>query len=108
MTDMSHSIDPQLKPLFEPFQLGDLALPHRIVMAPLTRSRAAQPGNNPSDLNATYYAQRASAALIVSEATQISPEGQGYAWTPGIHSREQVAGWRRITSRVHEKGGRML
>jgi N-ethylmaleimide reductase len=74
-------------------------------MAPLTRSRARQPGNVPSSLAACYYAQRASAALIVSEATQVSMQGQGYAWTPGIHSREQVEAWRRVTNAVHEAGG---
>jgi N-ethylmaleimide reductase len=75
------------------------------VMAPLTRSRARQPGNVPSALNACYYAQRASAALIVTEATQVSQQGQGYAWTPGIHSREQVEGWRLVTDAVHKAGG---
>lgn len=74
-------------------------------MAPLTRSRARQPGNVPGALNACYYAQRASAALIVSEATQVSLQGQGYAWTPGIHSREQVEGWRLVTDAVHKAGG---
>jgi N-ethylmaleimide reductase len=74
--------------LFHPVELGRYDLPHRMVMAPLTRSRARQPGNVPSPLNACYYAQRASAALIVSEATQVSQQGQGYAWTPGIHSSE--------------------
>lgn len=78
--------------LFQPCKLGPYQLPHRIVMAPLTRSRARQPGNVPTSLNACYYAQRASAALIISEATQVSMQGQGYAWTPGIHSREQVEG----------------
>src|SRR5258708_32460809 len=82
--------------LFQPYRLGPFNLPHRIVMAPLTRWRARQPGNVPSSLAACYYAQRASAALIVSEATQDSMEGQGYAWTPGIHSREQVEAWRRV------------
>lgn len=91
--------------LFQPVRLGRYNLPHRIVMAPLTRSRARQPGNVPTPLNACYYAQRASAALIISEATQVSMQGQGYAWTPGIHSREQVEGWRRVTSAVHEAGG---
>ena len=76
-----------------------------MVMAPLTRSRARQPGNVPSPLNACYYAQRASAALIVSEATQVSQQGQGYAWTPGIHSPEQVEGWRGVTEAVHQAGG---
>lgn len=94
--------------LFEPIQLGRFHLPHRIVMAPLTRSRARQPGNVPGPLNACYYAQRASAALIISEATQISLQGQGYAWTPGIHSREQVEGWRLVTEAVHAAGGRIF
>jgi N-ethylmaleimide reductase len=91
--------------LFQPYRLGPFNLPHRIVMAPLTRSRARQPGNVPSSLAACYYAQRASAALIVSEATQISMQGQGYAWTPGIHSREQVEAWHRVTKAVHEADG---
>jgi N-ethylmaleimide reductase len=77
-------------------------------MAPLTRSRAGQPGNVPTPLMACYYAQRASAALIISEATQVSMQGQGYAWTPGIHSREQIEGWRLVTDAVHEAGGRMF
>jgi N-ethylmaleimide reductase len=91
--------------LFKPVRLGRYELPHRIAMAPLTRSRARQPGNVPGPLNACYYAQRASAALIVSEATQVSMQGQGYAWTPGIHSREQVEGWRLVTEAVHRAGG---
>jgi N-ethylmaleimide reductase len=91
--------------LFEPVRLGRYDLPHRMVMAPLTRSRARQPGNVPSALNACNYAQRASAALIVTEATQVSQQGQGYAWTPGIHSREQVEGWRLVTDAVHKAGG---
>jgi N-ethylmaleimide reductase len=94
--------------LFTPFKVGRFVLPHRIVMAPLTRSRARQPGNVPNMLSACYYAQRASAALIISEATQISMQGQGYAWTPGIHSREQVEGWRLVTDAVHEAGGRIF
>ena len=91
--------------LFQPVRVGPFTLPHRIVMAPLTRSCARQPGNVPTPLNACYYAQRASAALIISEATQVSLQGQGYAWTPGIHSREQVEGWRQVTAAVHEAGG---
>jgi N-ethylmaleimide reductase len=94
--------------LFQPIKVGRLTLPHRIVMAPLTRSRARQPGNVPGPLNACYYAQRASAALIISEATQVSMQGQGYAWTPGIHSREQVQGWQLVSDAVHEAGGRMF
>ncbi len=91
--------------LFQPVKLGPYTLPHRVVMAPLTRSRAHQPGNVPSALNACYYAQRASAALLISEATQVSMQGQGYAWTPGIHSREQIEGWRVVAEGVHEAGG---
>ena len=77
-------------------------------MAPLTRSRARQPGNVPSPLNASYYVQRASAALIVTEATQVSQQGQGYAWTPGIHSPEQVEGWRLVADAVHSARGRLF
>lgn len=94
--------------LFSPIEVAGLKLPHRIVMAPLTRSRAAQPGNIPSEMNVEYYTQRASAALIITEATQISQQGQGYAWTPGIHSQEQIAGWRKVAERVHESGGRIF
>ena len=90
--------------LFEPIRLGHMALPHRIAMAPLTRSRARQPGNVPTPLNVSYYVQRSSAALIISEATQVSMQGQGYAWTPGIHSREQVEGWRLVTDAVRGRG----
>ncbi|MGB7915094.1 MAG: alkene reductase [Rhodomicrobium sp.] len=93
--------------LFEPFQVGPLTLPNRIVMAPLTRSRAAA-GNVPAQLHALYYAQRASAGLIISEATQIAPEGQGYISTPGIHSKEQVENWRCVTKAVHIAGGRIV
>ncbi|MEA2936134.1 MAG: N-ethylmaleimide reductase [Variibacter sp.] len=99
---------PDTESLFQPYRLGPFTLPHRIVMAPLTRSRARQPGNIPDALAACYYAQRASAALIVSEATQVSMQGQGYAWTPGIHSREQVAAWRRVTAAVHQERGLMF
>src|SRR5262249_9799782 len=86
--------------LYQPDQLGRSHRRPRIVMAPLTPSRSRQPGNVPTALNACYYAQRASAALIISEATQVSMQGQGYAWTPGIHSREQVEGWRLVTEAV--------
>lgn len=91
--------------LFQPIQLGSLTLKNRIVMPPMTRSRASQPGNVANDMMATYYAQRAEAGLIVAEGTQISPMGQGYAWTPGIYSAEQIAGWKKVTDAVHEKGG---
>ncbi len=93
--------------LFSPARLGSVALRNRIVMAPLTRSRAAA-GNVPHALNARYYGQRASAGLIISEATQISALGQGYPKTPGIHSDEQIAGWRLVTSGVHTRGGKIF
>src|ERR1700716_2379332 len=96
---------PGTDPLFQSYRLCPFNLRHRIVMAPLTRSRARPPGNVPSSLATCYYAQRASAALIVSEATQVSQQGQGYAWTPSIHSREQVEGWRLVTDAVHKVGG---
>src|ERR1700731_736504 len=99
---------PKTDVLFVPYRLGPINLPHRIVLAPLTRSPAPPPGNVPSSLAACYYAQRASAALIVSEATQVSMQGQGYAWTPGIHSREQMEAWHRITKAGHEAGGRIF
>jgi N-ethylmaleimide reductase len=93
--------------LFQPFRLGGLELPNRIVMAPLTRNRAGA-GNVPGPLAATYYRQRAGAGLLITEASQISPQGQGYQDTPGIHSPEQVAGWRKVTDAVHEAGGRIV
>ena len=93
--------------LFTPHTLGPLTLPNRLVMPPLTRSRAAA-GNVPTALMAQYYAQRASAGLVISEGTQISPQGQGYAWTPGIHSPEQIAGWKQVTDAVHAAGGRIF
>ncbi|MGN8275907.1 alkene reductase [Pseudomonas sp. SMN5] len=91
--------------LFQPIALGPYTLPHRVAMAPLTRSRAGQPGDIPTRMNAEYYHQRASAALIITEATQISRQGQGYAWTPGIYNDEQVQAWRQISDRVHGAGG---
>ncbi|MFM7533777.1 MAG: alkene reductase [Rubrivivax sp.] len=96
--------------LFDPLRMGDIDLASRIVMAPLTRNRA--PGSVPTPLMATYYAQRADpatgAGLIVSEATQVCPEGQGYGDTPGIHSAEQVAAWKPVTAAVHARGGRIV
>ncbi len=94
--------------LFSPIGLGNLTLPNRMVMAPLTRNRAAMPGNVPQAMNVSYYAQRASAGLIISEAAQVSPEGVGYPGTPGIHSQEQVQGWRAVNDTLHAKGGRMF
>lgn len=94
--------------LFSPARLGDMTLPNRFVMAPMTRSRASQPGDVPSALNARYYAQRAAAGLIVTEATQISREGQGYSFTPGIYTDAQRDGWRLVTDAVHAAGGRIF
>jgi N-ethylmaleimide reductase len=93
--------------LFTPLKLGAIELPNRIVMAPLTRNRAGA-GNVPQALNAIYYAQRATAGLIISEASQISPIGQGYPGTPGMHSADQVAGWKLVTDAVHAAGGRIF
>ncbi len=93
--------------LQSPVTVGALSLPNRVWMAPLTRMRATPPGDVPNDLMRDYYVQRAGAGMIVSEGTQISPEGKGYMDTPGIYSAEQVAGWRRITDAVHEAGGTM-
>jgi N-ethylmaleimide reductase len=94
--------------LFEPYKLGPITLPNRLVMAPLTRNRAVPPGMVPSPLATEYYGQRATAGLLVTEATQVSQQGQGYQDTPGIYSKEQVAGWRKVTDRVHERGGRIF
>jgi N-ethylmaleimide reductase len=93
--------------LFDPLHVKSWELPHRVVMAPLTRNRAGA-GMVPGDLAVEYYAQRASAALIVTEGTQPSAVGQGYLDTPGIHTPEQVAGWRRVADAVHAKGGRIV
>ena len=89
------------------YALGDLELPNRLVLAPMTRSRAVA-GEVPSPLAVTYYRQRASAGLLVTEGTQISPQGVGYIRTPGIHSEAQVAGWAAITRAVHDAGGRIF
>lgn len=91
--------------LFQSIKLDQLTLKNRIVMPPMTRSRASQPGNLANQMMATYYAQRASAGLIVAEGTQISPMAQGYAWTPGIYTAQQIAGWKTVTQAVHQQGG---
>lgn len=96
------------KILFSPLYLGQQKLPNRIVMAPMTRSRTTQPGDMPNAMMAEYYAQRASAGLIISEATQISQQGKGYSYTPGIHTAEHIAGWKRVTEAVHQAGGRIF
>lgn len=92
--------------LFEPLTVGDLRLPNRIVLAPLTRNRA--PNAIPTDLAVTYYTQRASAGLLITEATAISHQGQGYADVPGLYAPEQLVGWRRVTDSVHAAGGRIF
>ncbi|RFP77224.1 alkene reductase [Hydrogenophaga borbori] len=92
--------------LFEPTRAGDIALKNRIVMAPLTRNRA--PGAVPTPLMATYYRQRASAGLLITEATAISHQGQGYADVPGLYAPEQIAGWKRVTEAVHQAGGKIV
>ncbi|RWR09364.1 alkene reductase [Paenirhodobacter populi] len=91
--------------LFTPGRLGRIEIANRILMAPLTRNRAFD--LIPNDLMVEYYRQRATAGLIVSEGTQISPTGQGYAWTPGIYSPEQVTGWKKVTAAVHDAGGKI-
>lgn len=93
--------------LFQPYQLGSLTLSNRIVMAPLTRNRA-EAGFVPSQFAATYYGQRASAGLLIAEATQISRQGQGYQDTPGIYTPAQIEGWRQVTQAVHAKGGKIF
>ena len=93
--------------LFQPYRLGDFELRNRLVMSPMTRSRALE-GNVPNPLPATYYAQRASAGLIITEASQVSPQGVGYIRTPGIHSDAQAAGWRSVTDAVHRAGGKIF
>lgn len=94
--------------LFDPITVGNLVLPNRIFMAPLTRCRADNPGRVPIPLMAEYYAQRASAGLILTEATSVDPMGVGYPRTPGIWSKEQVEGWRLVTEAVHARGGRIF
>ncbi|WP_444934157.1 alkene reductase [Microbulbifer sp. JTAC008] len=91
--------------LFSEINLGPYTLKNRIVLPPLTRSRSSQPGNIANDLMANYYSQRAGAGFMVTEGTQIEPRGQGYAWTPGIYSKEQIEGWKKVTKAVHDQGG---
>jgi len=96
-----------MNPLFTPFTIGDLELPNRLIMAPLTRGRADD-GSIPNEMMAEYYRQRASAGLIITEATHISPQGRGWVGAPGIHNAEQVRGWQRVTDAVHAEGGRIF
>lgn len=94
--------------LLQPITIGDLSLPNRMIMAPLTRCRANEVGRIPNHLMAEYYAQRSTAGLIISEATSVSPMGVGYPNTPGIWSSDQVEGWKTVTEAVHQKGGRIF
>jgi N-ethylmaleimide reductase len=94
--------------LLETYKLGPITLANRLVMAPLTRNRAVPGTFVPGALAADYYAQRASAGLLITEASQVSQQGQGYQDTPGIYSKEQVAGWRKVTDQVHERGGKIF
>ncbi|PHM74221.1 alkene reductase [Xenorhabdus kozodoii] len=102
MTDNSLRTD-----LFSPTKLGEIELSNRITMAPLTRSRTGEEGI-PNELNVTYYVQRVSAGLIISEATNISSQGRGYAMTPGIWTEDQVAGWKKVTDAIHVAGGKIV
>ena len=96
------------QPLLTPVKLGRYQLKNRVVMAPMTRDRADNPELAPTGLHAEYYAQRAGAGLIVTEGSQVSPQGVGYVHTPGIHSQAQIAGWKQVTEAVHAKGGRIF
>ena len=94
--------------LFTPYNMNGISLENRFLMAPMTRSRATQPGDVPNKLMAEYYGQRASAGIIITEATQISLQGKGYAKTPGIYTQEQIEGWKLITKEVHQKGSKIF
>ena len=107
MPVVASPVGPDVAELFDELTIGAVHAPHRVLMAPLTRMRAPAPDHLPNALMREYYTQRASAGLLISEGTQISAEGQGYADTPGIHSPAQVAAWREITDGVHEAGGRI-
>jgi N-ethylmaleimide reductase len=107
MNALNEIVTARPQPLFTPVQMGRLLLPNRIIMAPLTRMRAANPGHVPSELHVEYYSQRASAGLIIGECTEISPDAYGWADTPGLWNAEQVRGWRSVTEAVHKKGGLM-
>ena len=96
-----------VRDLFQPFQLGPIQLANRMVMAPLTRNRA-EAGNVPGPMTVAYYAQRASLGLIIAEATQVSAQAQGYVSTPGLHTADQIAAWRRVTDEVHARGGKIF
>ena len=97
-----------IHPLFESYDLKGIQLENRFLMAPMTRSRASQPGDIPNELMAEYYAQRASAGIIITEATQVSLQGKGYANTPGIYTPEQIVGWKLVTDAVHQAGSKIF
>ncbi len=94
--------------LFTPAKAGSIELKNRVIMAPLTRNRARAEDDAPFDLHVDYYGQRAGAGLIITEASQVSPQGKGYAWTPGIHSQAQIDGWKKVTDAVHARGGKIV
>lgn len=102
-TDMSHILPPEIHPLYRKGWLGALELNNRVVMAPMTRSRAGL-GNVPNAMNAMYYSQRSCAGLMISEPTQVSAQGIGYPGTPGITTREQIDGWKMVTAHVSRTG----
>jgi N-ethylmaleimide reductase len=106
-TDMSHILPPEIHPLYRKGWLGALELINRVVMAPMTRSRAAL-GNVPNAMNAMYYSQRSCAGLMISEPTQVSAQGIGYPGTPGITTREQIDGWKMVTAQVRRTGGKLF
>ncbi|HSI75169.1 MAG TPA: alkene reductase [Lunatimonas sp.] len=97
-----------IQPVLESIDLGDIKLSNRVIMAPMTRSRASNPENKPTEIHVTYYTQRASAGLIITEGAQISKRAVGYINTPGIYSSEQVEAWKKVTQAVHEKGGKIF
>lgn len=97
-----------MRAVFTPYAHGDLELPHRVALAPMTRCRASRPGDVPTRLNAKYYAQRASAALVITEATNVSPTACTFERSPGIHSDAQTSGWKLVVDAVHQAGGRIF
>ena len=96
------------QPLLQSFKMGPITLKNRVVMAPMTRSRADNPDNAPTDLHVAYYTQRAGAGLIITEGSQVSKRAVGYIYTPGIYSEAQVAGWKKVVDAVHDKGGKLF
>lgn len=101
-------MDREKQALLQPYKLGNLSLKNRIIMAPMTRNRADNPKKAPTDMHVEYYSQRAGAGLIITEGSQVSERGIGYVNTPGIHTTEQVEGWKKVTEAVHEKDGKIF